>query len=134
MIFERVKQGDIDFDRCVAHPLSLPRLGKEGLARILGPRGLMPSAKLGTVAENLGPLVQNMLGGSMYRERQGVIRMAVGQLAFTPEQLRDNVKALLTQVKSEASKLSEQFPKEVYEVVSIEIRFSDAFANHRCRF
>jgi len=116
-IFQRVKDGKIDFDRCLAVPSSLPKLAKEGLPRILGPRGLMPSVKLGTVVDKPGPAVRNMLGGSMYRERQGVIRMAVGKLNFTPEQLRDNVKAYVNAVKKDATVLSDQVVKEVTEVV-----------------
>ncbi len=117
-IFARVKEGNIDFDRCLAVPASLPKLAKEGLPRILGPRGLMPSVKLGTVVDKPGPAVRNMMGGSMYRERAGVIRMAVGRLSFTPEQLRDNVKAYVTAVKKDAGVLSDQIVKEISEVVS----------------
>ncbi|KAK7902243.1 hypothetical protein LTR67_001887 [Exophiala xenobiotica] len=116
-IFQRVKDGKIDFDRCIAVPASLPKIGKEGLPRILGPRGLMPSLKLGTVVEKPGPAVRNLLGGSMYRERAGVVRMAVGRLSFTPEQLRDNVKAYVNAVKKDATILSDQIVKEVWEVV-----------------
>jgi len=77
----------------------------------------MPSTKLGTVVDNVGTAIKNMLGGSMYRERQGVVRMAVGQLGFTPEQLRDNVKSFVGQIKKDATNLSDQVTKEVYEVV-----------------
>jgi large subunit ribosomal protein L1 len=118
-IFEKVKDGKIDFDRCLAVPGSVQKMNKEGLPRILGPRGLMPSAKLGTIVEKPGPAVRNMLGGSMYRERMGVVRMAVGRLSFTPEQLRDNVKAYVSAVRKDASGLSDQIMKEVYEVVSL---------------
>ncbi|KAI1615640.1 50S ribosomal protein L1 [Exophiala viscosa] len=116
-IFQRIKDGKIDFDRCLAVPASLPKLAKEGLPRILGPRGLMPSVKLGTVVEKPGPAVGNMLGGSMYRERSGVVRMAVGRLTFTPEQLRDNVKAYISAVKKDATALSDQILKDIAEVV-----------------
>jgi large subunit ribosomal protein L1 len=78
----------------------------------------MPSLKLGTVVEKPGPAVRNLLGGSMYRERAGVVRMAVGRLSFTPEQLRDNVKAYVNAVKKDATVLSDQIVKEVWEVVS----------------
>lgn len=119
-VFEAVKEGKIDFDRCIATPASLPKIQKAGLPRILGPRGLMPSVKLGTVTDNISQQVQSMMGGSTYRERQGVIRMAVGQLAFKPEQVRDNIRAFLTQLKNEASLMAENqgFAKSVYEVVS----------------
>ena len=116
-VFEQVKSGKIDFDRCIAQPKSLPMINKAGLGRILGPRGLMPSAKLGTLVEGVGNAVRNMLGGSMYRERLGVVRMAVGQLGFTPDQLRDNVRMFVGQVKEDAANVNDQVTKEVYEVV-----------------
>ena len=118
VVFEVIKSGKFDFDRCIAQPSSLPKMNQAGLGRILGPRGLMPSTKLGTVVDNVGTAIKNMLGGSMYRERQGVVRMAVGQLGFTPEQLRDNVKSFVGQIKKDATNLSDQVTKEVYEVVS----------------
>jgi large subunit ribosomal protein L1 len=92
-------------------------MGKAGIARILGPRGLMPSAKLGTLVEDVAASVKTMLGGSMYRERMGVIRIAVGQLGFTPQQLRDNVKTLVAAVKKDAMNVPEPFSKEIHEVV-----------------
>ncbi|KIW91626.1 ribosomal protein L1 [Cladophialophora bantiana CBS 173.52] len=116
-LFERIKAGKIDFDRCIAVPESLQKMNKEGIPRILGPRGLMPSVKMGSVVTNPGPAVRNMMGGSTYRERQGVVRMAVGRLSFTPEQLRDNVKAYVNAVKKDSAALSDQIVKEIYEVV-----------------
>ncbi|KAJ9604837.1 hypothetical protein H2200_010952 [Cladophialophora chaetospira] len=116
-IFERVKAGKIDFDRVIAVPESLAKMGKEGIPRILGPRGLMPNVKMGSVVTNPGPAVRGLMGGSTYRERQGVVRMAVGRLSFSPEMLRDNVKAYVSAVKKDAASLSDQIAKEVYEVV-----------------
>jgi large subunit ribosomal protein L1 len=118
-VFDIVKSGKIDFQRCIAHPDSLPKVAKAGLPKILGPRGLMPNVKLGTVVENVGSAVRKLLGGSVYRERQGVVRMAVGQLKFTPEQLRDNIRAFLGSLKKDAANLSEEISKEINEVVSI---------------
>jgi large subunit ribosomal protein L1 len=117
-VFEIIKSGKIDFERCIAHPVSLTKMGKAGLPKILGPRGLMPSIKLGTVVENPAGAVRTMLGGSMYRERQGVVRMAVGQLRFTPEQLRDNIRAFMEKLKKDAANLSDTISKEISEVVS----------------
>ena len=116
-IFARIKDGKIDFDRVIAVPESLVNMGKEGIPRILGPRGLMPNVKMGSVVTNPGPAVREMMGGSTYRERQGVVRMAVGRLSFTPEMLRDNVKAYVSAVKKDAAALTDQITKEVYEVV-----------------
>lgn len=116
-VFDYFKSGNIDIDRCVAQPSSLEKINKAGLGKILGPRGLMPSSKLGTVVENVGNTVKAMLGSSMYRERQGVVRLAIGQLGFTPQQLRDNLKAFVDAVKMDAANLSDQTLKEIYEVV-----------------
>lgn len=120
-IFAMVKAGRFEFDRCLTTPDMLPRIGKEGLPRILGPRGLMPSEKLGTVTENVGETIRNMVGGSIYRERTGVIRMAIGQLGFTPEMLKENLRAFVSKIKQDSAKLVENNPayiKEVEEIVS----------------
>lgn len=115
--FEVIKSGKIDFDRCIAQPRSLPKINQAGLGRVLGPKGLMPSPKLGTVVENVGQAVADMLGGSMYRERRGVVQMAVGQLGFTPEEVRANIQKFLEQIKKDAAGLDDQFTKEIHEVV-----------------
>ncbi|KAJ5251348.1 hypothetical protein N7489_001758 [Penicillium chrysogenum] len=116
-VFDAVKAGTIEFDRCLAHPDSLPALNKAALGRILGPRGLMPSAKTGTVVEDVASRVQDLRGGTVYRERDAVIRLPVGQLGFSPEQLRDNMRVTLDQIKKDASALTDRVNKEIYEVV-----------------
>lgn len=117
-VFDAVKEGKLDFDRCIAHPDSLPALNKAGLGRVLGPRGLMPSAKTGTVVEDVASRVEMLRGGTIYRERDAVIRLPIGQLGFSPEQLRDNLRATIDQVRKDASSLNDRIVKEVYEVVS----------------
>ena len=118
VIFDAVKEGRIEFDRCICHVDSLPKLSKAGLGRILGPRGLMPSAKMGTVVKDVGGFVSGMVGGSEYRERLGVIRMAVGQLGFTPEEMQRNIKAFMDGLKKDLAQLSDRISKEIHEVVS----------------
>lgn len=117
-VFEAVKAGRIEFDRCLCHPDSVAAMNKAGLGRILGPRGLMPSVKMGTVVEDVGMRVQMLRGGTVYRERDGVIRMPIGQLGFSPEQLRDNLRTTIEQIKKDAASLSDRITKEIYEVVS----------------
>ncbi|KAL4793402.1 ribosomal protein L1-like protein [Aspergillus venezuelensis] len=116
-VFDAVKAGNIEFDRCLAHPDSMPALNKAALGRILGPRGLMPSAKHGTVVEDVAARVEMLRGGTIYRERDAVIRLPIGQLGFTPEQLRDNLRATIDQVKKDAIGLSDRITKQIYEVV-----------------
>ena len=116
-IFEAVKDGRIEFERCICQTDSLPKLAKSGVARILGPRGLMPSAKTGTVVKDVGQTVRDMVGGSEYRERLGVVRLAVGQLGFTPDEVRRNIKAVIERVKRDMVALSDVIQKEILEVV-----------------
>ncbi|KAI9369891.1 ribosomal protein L1-like protein [Aspergillus egyptiacus] len=116
-VFDIVKNGRIEFDRCLAHPDSVEALNKAGLGRILGPRGLMPSVKTGTVVEDVASRVQDLRGGTVYRERDAVIRMPIGQLAFSPEQLRDNLRVTIDQIKKDTTSLSDRVAKEIYEVV-----------------
>lgn len=116
-IFDAVKEGRVDFDRCICQTDSLPKLAKSGVARILGPRGLMPSAKTGTVVKDVGQTVRDMVGGSEYRERLGVVRMAVGQLGFTPEEMQRNIRAFVERVKKDIAALGDVISKDVHEVV-----------------
>ncbi|KAF2276531.1 ribosomal protein L1 [Westerdykella ornata] len=116
-VINQIKEGVINFDRCICHPDSLPKVNKAGLGRILGPRGLMPSTKTGTVVSNVAATLKNMVGASEYRERMGVIRMAVGQLGFTPEEMQRNIKTFMEALKKDIGLLSDRITKEIHEVV-----------------
>lgn len=126
-IFNQVKEGIIEFDRCICHIDSLEKLNKAGLGRQLGPKGLMPSTKTGTVVTSVGASVRNMVGGSEYRERLGVIRMAVGQLGFTPEEMQRNVKAFMDALKKDIAQMSDRISKEIHEVVSQILRIVEGY-------
>ena len=118
-VFDQIKNGQMEFDRLICSTDSLAKLNKAGLGRILGPKGLMPSVKAGTVVTQtaVGPIVRNMVSGSEYRERLGVIRMAVGQLGFTPEEMMHNIVAFMEALKKDISQLQGRISKEVHEVV-----------------
>jgi large subunit ribosomal protein L1 len=116
-IFEAVKAGRVEFDRCICQTDSLPALNKAALGRILGPRGLMPSVKLGTVVKDPSLLVRDFTSGAEYRERVGVVRLAVGQLGFAPEQLAQNIKTVIESVKKDMANISDKANKEIAEVV-----------------
>ncbi|KAK4565704.1 hypothetical protein LTR86_003552 [Recurvomyces mirabilis] len=117
IVFDAVKEGRVEFDRCVCHTDSLPALAKANLGRILGPKGLMPSVKTGTVVRDIGSSVREMAGASEYRERFGVVRMAIGQLGFGAEELSRNIRAFIEAVKRDISGISDQTAKDVHEVV-----------------
>lgn len=116
-IFEAVKDGRIEFDRCLCQTDSLAKMNKAQMGRFLGPRGLMPSAKTGTVVKDPGVTVKELVGGAEYRERLGVVRMAVGQLGFTPEEMQRNIKVFIEGIKKDMSQLSDKINKELAEVV-----------------
>ncbi|THX76117.1 ribosomal protein L1, partial [Aureobasidium pullulans] len=116
-IFDAVKEGRIEFDRCLCHQDSLAKMNKAALGRILGPRGLMPSAKTGTVVKDVAASVQDMVGASEYRERLGVIRMAIGQLGMTPEELSRNIRSFIENVKKDMAGMSDRIAKDIHEVV-----------------
>lgn len=116
-VFEAIKDGRIEFDRCICQTDSLAKMNKAGLGRILGPRGLMPSSKTGTVVLDPASVLKDMVGGSEYRERLGVVRMAIGQLGFTPEEMQRNIKFFIESVKKDLNRMSDKINKELEEVV-----------------
>ncbi|KAF1986528.1 ribosomal protein L1 [Aulographum hederae CBS 113979] len=116
-VIAAVKEGRVEFDRCIAHADSITAFSKAGVGRVLGPRGLMPSAKTGTVVTDVAKTVRDMIGASEYRERVGVVRLAVGQLGFSPEEMMRNVKAVVEQVKKDIAALSDRVDKRIDEIV-----------------
>ncbi|EPS37754.1 hypothetical protein H072_8615 [Dactylellina haptotyla CBS 200.50] len=116
-LLEEIKNGaDLNYDRIICHTNFFPTLQKANLGRVLGPKGLMPSPKTGTVVGDVSTAIQAMIGASEYRERQGVVRIAIAQLSFTPEEVRDNVKAFVEQFGKDLARI-EDFDKRINEVV-----------------
>ena len=95
---EKVTAGEIEFDRCIATPDMMPVVGK--LGKILGPRGLMPNPKLGTVTNDVGDAVQAAKGGQVQfrAEKAGLVHAGVGKASFTDEALLANVLAFVDAV------------------------------------
>ncbi|KAF2754056.1 50S ribosomal protein L1 [Pseudovirgaria hyperparasitica] len=116
-IFEDVRQGRIDFDRVICHTNSVQKLNAAKVARILGPKGLMPSVKSGTVTTDCAGLIKGVAGASEYKERMGVIRLPIGQLRFTPEQLSTNVRFFLAALKRDIAAMNDSIQKSIHEVV-----------------
>jgi large subunit ribosomal protein L1 len=90
---EKVQAGQIDFDRCIATPDMMPLVGR--LGKVLGPRGLMPNPKVGTVTNDLAAAIKAQKGGAVeFRtEKAGIVQAGVGKASFTPEQIAENVRA-----------------------------------------
>ncbi len=97
-LLEIVQGGTIDFDRCIATPDMMGLVGR--LGKVLGPKGLMPNPKLGTVTMNVGEAVKAAKGGQVeYRvEKAGIIHGMLGKASFPQEDLRANFDALLDAV------------------------------------
>jgi large subunit ribosomal protein L1 len=92
-LVEIVQGGTIDFDRCIATPDMMGLVGR--LGKVLGPRGLMPNPRVGTVTMDVATAVANAKGGEVqFRvEKAGIVHAGVGKASFTAEQLAENVKA-----------------------------------------
>lgn len=78
----------------------------------------MPSTKMGTVTRDLKGVMKDMVGASEYREKFGVVRLAIGQLRFTPEEMQKNIRFFMEGVKRDFAALSDKVSKEIHEVVS----------------
>jgi len=94
-LVERIQGGFMEFDRVIATPDMMALVGR--LGKILGPRGLMPNPRVGTVTPNVGQAVKDAKGGSIeFRaEKEGIVHAGVGKASFTEEALAANVKAFL---------------------------------------
>ena len=94
-----VKAGNLNFDVVIATPDTMRIVGQ--LGQVLGPRGLMPNPRLGTVTQDVAEAVKNAKSGQMrYRtDKNGIIHGGVGQVGFDPEAIKQNVEALLVDLK-----------------------------------
>ncbi|KAL1892972.1 hypothetical protein Sste5346_006652 [Sporothrix stenoceras] len=116
-LFAAIKAGEINFNRLVCHIDSVPELMKAGLGPILGPKGLMPSAKTKTIASDVRAVMRDIAGTDNYKEHVGVVRMAIGMLSFSPQMLGDNIKVFMDQLKAEMRSVSHTSAKVIDEVV-----------------
>ena len=97
-LLETIQGGTVDFDRCIATPDMMGIVGR--LGKVLGPKGMMPNPKLGSVTMNVAEAVRAAKGGQVeYRvEKAGIIHSGIGKASFSPEDLRANFDALLDAV------------------------------------
>jgi large subunit ribosomal protein L1 len=97
-LIKKINEGWFDFDKTVATPDMMAAVGRIG--KVLGPRGLMPNPKTGTVTVDIGKAVREIKAGKLeFRvDKAGIIHVAVGKASFGPEQLIDNAKAVLMSV------------------------------------
>ncbi len=97
-LVERIQGGDISFDRCIASPDMMVLVGKIG--KILGPKGLMPNPKLGTVTNDIAEAVKAVKSGLVeYRaEKAGIVHAGIGKASFASQALEENLVAFMKQI------------------------------------
>jgi large subunit ribosomal protein L1 len=97
-LIKKITEGWLDFDKAVATPDMMGAVGRIG--KILGPRGLMPNPRTGTVTLDIGKAVKEIKAGKLeFRvDKAGIVHVPVGKVSFAAEQLIDNAKAVLTSI------------------------------------
>jgi large subunit ribosomal protein L1 len=113
-LVEQVQKGTIDFDRCIATPDMMPLVGR--LGKVLGPRGLMPNPKVGTVTNDIEAAVKAAKGGAVeFRvEKAGIVHGGVGKASFSEQALVENVRAFVEAVvKSKPTGAKGTFVKRI---------------------
>jgi large subunit ribosomal protein L1 len=113
-LVEKVNGGNIDFDRCIATPDMMPLVGR--LGKVLGPRGMMPNPKVGTVTMDITNAVKGAKGGSVeFRvEKAGIVQAGIGKASFTEAALVQNIKAFADAVnKSKPSGSKGHFVEKI---------------------
>ncbi|TWG88517.1 large subunit ribosomal protein L1 [Luteimonas sp. J16] len=111
---ERMQAGELNYDVVIATPDAMRVVGK--LGTVLGPRGLMPNPKVGTVSPNPGEAVKNAKGGQVrYRtDKAGIIHCTIGKADFEPERLKENLQALLADlIKAKPATAKGQYLQKV---------------------
>lgn len=98
-LIEKITAGEVNFDRAIATPDMMALVGR--VAKILGPKGLMPNPKLGTVTPDVAKAVKDAKGGSIeFRaEKAGIVHAGVGKMSFDEKQLEENVLAFIDAIK-----------------------------------
>ena len=113
-LIESISSGQINFDLLIATPDMMPSIGK--VAKILGPKGLMPNPKLGTVTQDLTTAVKNAKSGQVQykNEKSGIVHAGIGKMNFNDDDLLENLKAFFNSInKSKPETLKGSFIKKV---------------------
>ena len=111
---DKISSGKIDFDLLIATPDMMPSIGK--IAKILGPKGLMPNPKLGTVTEDVKTAVTNAKAGQVKfrNDKAGIVQAGIGKLSFNEQDLIENLKAFYSSInKSKPDAVKSSFIKKI---------------------
>ena len=113
-LIETISSGKISFDLLIASPDMMPSVGK--VAKILGPKGLMPNPKLGSVTKDISNAIKNAKAGQVkYKnDKSGIVHAGIGKLSFSDEKLEQNIKAFFSAIiKSKPDSVKGSFIKKV---------------------
>tara|TARA_B100001029_G_scaffold73481_1_gene60014 strand:- start:208 stop:897 length:690 start_codon:yes stop_codon:yes gene_type:complete len=113
-LIENISKSKIDFDILIATPDMMPKLGK--VAKILGPKGLMPNPKLGTVTNEISQSVKDAKSGQVKfkNDKSGIVHAGVGKIDFSEEDLLENIKTIYSSIlKSKPDSVKGSFVKKV---------------------
>ena len=105
-LIETVKEGELNFDKCISTPKMMVKVSS--LGQILGPKGLMPNPKLGTVTNDVVSAIKNVkLGQVEYKtDKAGIIHASVGKISFSADELKQNIEFLLQEIKKKKPETS----------------------------
>ena len=105
-LIEMIKKGELNFDKCISTPKMMVKVSS--LGQILGPKGLMPNPKLGTVTNDVVNAIKNVkLGQVEYKtDKAGIIHASVGKLSFSTDELKKNIEFLLQEIKKKKPETS----------------------------
>jgi len=113
-LVDKITSGKIDFDLLIATPDMMPSIGK--IAKILGPKGLMPNPKLGTVTQDIKTAVTNAKAGQVKfkNDKAGIVQAGIGKLSFNEQDLIENLKAFYSSInKSKPDAVKSSFIKKI---------------------
>ena len=105
-LIDKIKKGELNFDKCISTPKMMVKVSS--LGQILGPKGLMPNPKLGTVTNDVANAIKNVkLGQVEYKtDKAGIIHASVGKISFSADELKRNIEFLLQEIKKKKPETS----------------------------
>ena len=105
-LIDKIKKGEMNFDKCISTPKMMVKVSS--LGQILGPKGLMPNPKLGTVTNDVVDAIKNVkLGQVEYKtDKAGIIHVSVGKMSFSADELKKNIEFLLQEIKKKKPETS----------------------------
>ena len=105
-LIDKIKKGELNFDKCISTPKMMVKVSS--LGQILGPKGLMPNPKLGTVTNDVANAIKNVkLGQVEYKtDKAGIVHASVGKISFSADELKKNIEFLLQEIKKKKPETS----------------------------